>query len=177
MKQPPETDPVIPSSEAADPRRRVLDLLRRMARATAFGGVALGLASAESCSPIVCDPLPPPITCSNPTRAELQSAMTFTAAWVAGDGGALQVRLQLQNFGRTTVTFSSAVTLTGAALGGAAATASGLTVTLSPAAGATAVTAQVPFDCSGVADALTLTLDVSGTPAAGSSVPVTLTAP
>jgi len=172
-----EHDPVIPTSEAADPRRRVLDLLRRMARATAFGGVALGLASAESCSPIVCDPLPPPITCSNPTRAELQNAMTFTATWVAGDGGALQVQLQLQSSSRTTVTFSSSVTLTQATLEGAASTANTLTVTLAPNAGATAVTALVSFDCSGTADTMTLTLDVSGTPVAGGNVPVTLTTP
>lgn len=171
-----EQDGVIPSLETA-PRRRVMDLVRRMAKATALGGAAVGLAAAESCSPLVCDPLPPPITCANPTRAELQNAMSFTARWVAGDAGALEVHLTVSYFGRQTVTFARAVTATNATVKSVSTTATALDADLSPAAGATTVTVALTFDCAGTTDAMTLSLNVSGTPQAGNPVTVTITSP
>jgi hypothetical protein len=172
-----KNDPgVIPSVENT-PRQRVLDLVRRMAKATALGGAALGLASAESCTPLVCDPLPPPITCANPTHAELQQAMNFTAQWVSGDGGAPQVQLSVSNFGRQQVTFSSTVTATGATVVGVSTTDSSLTADLAPTSGATSATVSLNFDCAGTTDAMTLRLDLGGSPTVGAPVTVTLTAP
>ncbi len=165
----------MPPPESA-PRRRVLDLVLRMARVTALGGAALGLSACES-GPIVCDPLPPPITCANPTRAELQQAMVLQAQWVAGQGGALQVALAVDFVGQPSVTFSSTVSVTGGTAGDVVVSPRSLAVNLAPGAGATAVSVVVTFDCSGTTDAMTLRLDVQSPPHAGSPVPVSITAP
>ncbi len=171
-----EKDGVIPSVETA-PRRRVMDLVRRMAKATALGGAAVGLAAAESCGPVVCDPLPPPITCANPTRAELQQAMGLSANWAAGDAGALVVHLRVSNSGRQTVTFARSVTPTNATVLGVTTTATTIEVDLAPNAGASTISVGLTFDCSGTTDAMTLSLDVSSTPQAGNPVTATITSP
>lgn len=174
---PPKEAPNAASSDDAGPRSRVLDLVRRVARATALGSAGLGLAAAESCTPLVCDPLPPPITCANPTRHELQSALDLRAVWQAGDAGTLELRLTVQNNGRQAVTFSPTVTATNATVRGSTTTSSSLTADLAPSAGASTVTVTVSFDCAGTNDLVTLSLNVSGTPAAGTTVPVTITSP
>lgn len=166
----------IPSPESA-PRRRVLDLVLRMARVTALGGAAVGLAACESCGPVVCDPLPPPITCANPTRAELQRAMYLQAQWVAGEGGALQVALVVEFLGQPSVTFSPTVSVTGGTQKDLVVAPRSLAVNLAPGAGAAFVSVGLTFNCSGTLDAMTLRLDVQDPPHAGSPVPVSITAP
>ena len=161
----------------ATPRLRVLDLVRRLARVTLVGGAAAGLSACESCSPVVCDPLPPPIHCSDPTHDELQRSMDFSGRWVAAEGGGLEVSLNVYYYGRPAITFSPAVTLGGASQKRLAVTAESIALNLAPEPGVTRVTVGVRFDCSGTQDALTLTLDVSGTPQAEHPVPVTLTVP
>ena len=174
---PPKDAPTATPSDDTGPRRRVLDLVRRVARATALGSAGLGLAAAESCTPLVCDPLPPPITCANPTRSELQSALSLRAVWQAGDAGALELRLTVENNGRQAVTFSPTVTATNATVRGSATTVSSLTADLAPTSGASTVTVTVSFDCAGTNDLVTLSLNVSATPSAGLFVPVTITSP
>lgn len=166
----------IPSPESA-PRRRVLDLVLRMARVTALGGAAVGLSACESCGPVVCDPLPPPITCANPTRAELQRAMYLEAQWVAVEGGGLEVLLEVEYQGRQPVAFASMVTVVGATQKKLVVTPTSVALNFAPAAGISTVTVGLTFDCSGTTDAMTLSLDVSGTPSAGSRVTVTITSP
>lgn len=171
---PPKSDDELRPVELTGPRTRVMDLLRRMARATALGGAAVSLASCESC---VCDPLPPPITCANPTRAELQRAMSLFARWVPGEGGGLEVQLDVEYHGRQPVSFAPIVALAGAAQKKLVAMPASLVLNLAPTAGVSTVTVGVTFDCSGTTDAMTLSLDVRGTPSSGSEVAVTITSP
>lgn len=159
------------------PRLRVLDLVRRLARVTVLGGAAAGLSACESCSPVVCDPLPPPIHCSDPTHDELLRSMDFSGRWVAAEGGGLEVSLDVYYYGRPAITFSPTVTLGAAGQKRLEVTSDHVSLALVPEAGATHVTVGLRFDCSGTQDALTLTLDVSGTPQADRPVPVTLTVP
>lgn len=159
------------------PRQRVLDLVRRLARVTVLGGAAASLSACESCGPVVCDPLPPPIHCSDPTHDELLRTMSFVARWTAGEGGALEVALDVYYFGRPAITFSPNVTLGAAGQRRLEVTADHVSLALAPEPGAAHVTVGLRFDCSGTSDAMTVTLDVSGTPRAEQAVPVTLTAP
>lgn len=170
-------DPKSPPTPGTPPRLRVLDLVRRLARVTVVGGAAAGLSACESCSPVVCDPLPPPIHCSDPTHDELLRSMDLSGRWVAAEGGGLEVSLNVNYFGRPAITFAPTVTLDGGTQKRLAVTATSVALNLAPAPGVTHVTVGLRFDCSGTQDALTLTLDVSGTPQAESAVPVTLTAP
>jgi len=160
--------------EAESPqRRRVLDLLQRMARTTALGGAAIGLAATEGCPPFAVDPLPPPF-CADPTRVGLQLSMSLSGSWVSGDSGSVRVRLYVSS--HDTVTFSPAVALSGATLVQTATTTNAIEVLLSPDAGAAAVTVHISVDCSGQVAAIVLNLDVRN-PVLNANVPITVVAP
>jgi hypothetical protein len=181
MKPTGQNESVIPNVES-EPRRKVKDLMRRLVKAAAFGSAALGLAAAESACPIVCDPLPPPMTCPNPTHNEVLDSMSFQAEWASADAAGPEGHLSVSFFGRGTVTYSNVVTLTGATLVGTPVVGSG-TVDLRfvPDSGVTAVTAAVNYTCTGSngpgSGTLTLRLDVSSTPSVNQTIPVTLELP
>jgi len=179
MSDPHEKDGVIPNAESPQ-RRRVKQLAIRLLKAAALGGAAVSLAAVESCTPLVCDPLPPPMTCPNPTHAELVNAMTLSAAWETGDAGVAQVRLTVQSFGRTTINFSTMVTVTGGAqVGAATASPDNLVVVFTADPGATEVLVAVSFTCDsdGGTAVMTVKANTSAAPNDGHPVPVSIDSP
>lgn len=169
-----EDEPVIPSAgDPRPPRRRVLEQLQRMARAAALGGAALGLAATEA-GCIVCDPLPPPMTCDPLSHDRLLSEVSLGAAWAPPDGGARLVQLRLTNRGAQGA-FSNPVTVSGAELQGVTTTAQAMEILLVPHAGTVRV--QLTYDCRGARTAIELSLDLSGTDGGAAPIPVNLVTP
>lgn len=160
------------------PRERVLTLLKKMAKTSALVGSALGLAATESCGIIVCDPLPPPLSCPNPGHDELTSAVWFDASWVDVDGGPLEVLLHASDLNGGGLAFTNGVTVTGGTLRSAQVnlSGSGLEVAIAPATGSTTLTVVLSYTCSSTPTTMTVTLDVSA-PRAGGSVAVHLVSP
>lgn len=66
----------------ASPRDRTLAHMRRLL-ATAVAGASIGGCCNEDGNPVVCDPLPPPVSCSSGTRPEklFHDAMEARGAW------------------------------------------------------------------------------------------------
>jgi hypothetical protein len=175
--QPTSPDPesaIKPASikPASPARERTLRHMRRLLAKAAFAGAAL---EGAGCIPIVCDPLPPPVTCQDGvTTDELSAATWWEAHWAQGPGG-LNIQLQVGVYAEN-LTFSGAPSCEGATLESFGREDYELTVLCTPTQGATTVTISIPMKCDAGTDVtLHLTLDVSGTPAVGGTIPVTIT--
>ena len=55
--------------------------------------------AAEPSPPLVCDPLPPPMTCADPRAADLTALTAFEATWTKGKSG-LVISLRIHTSGR-----------------------------------------------------------------------------
>jgi len=166
-------EPVVPSvDDPRHPRRRVLEQLQRMARAAALGGAALGLATTEA-GCIVCDPLPPPMTCANMTHDQALARLGMTASWQPSDGGQQVVELTLTNHSGDSL--SSQVTTSGAGLQGVTATGNALHVLLVPYGSEASV--QVFFECDAGRTPIVVSLDLGSTDGGAAPIPVSLVSP
>ncbi len=161
-------EPIKPTSPARD---RTLRHMRRLLTKAALAGAAL---ESAGCIPIVCDPLPPPVTCDDGvTNDELAQATWSQAHWVQGPSGLMiEVRIWLES---SSLSFTGTPSVESATLDSFAMQKSELTLFCIPTSGATTVRASIPLKCDAVTDAtLPLVLDVSGPSGVGFAVPVTI---
>jgi len=129
-------------------------------------GAALTLGSAcESCQPMVCDPLPPPICDKSPTTQDFmnQGKVQTTAAWNLADaGGDLYVQVELTLYGEgEAITFAADPGLTGARLLTAKRDGAKVSFSFIPNAGVSKVEAVLQVDCATRPEALKLGFDVT----------------
>ncbi len=140
-------------------------------------GAAFGLTASECSQPVVCDPLPPPIDCSNnPTTSTLGLYVDWRAEWTEV-ASSLVVRVNLQIYTsrpENNLTFSGDPELTGAVLREVSRELLLLSFDCSPSEGVTTVDVKVPVGCNGEAESLHLKLDVSEPPVDGANVPITV---
>ncbi len=157
----------------SSPRERTLRHMRRLLETAAVG--AVGLSSCRMPPPIVCDCLPPPINCDQAGSGEVAQWISASAQWVGADRSAgVYVTLNITAPAVTGLTFSGPPTVDNSTLVQPTVSASSLTFWVIPAEGATTAGASVPVQCSTGSTTVFLTFDVSGPPAAGRTVPVTV---
>lgn len=160
----------------APAHRRAQEHLKRILRKTAVAGAALTLGPAcESCQPVVCDPLPPPICDRSPTTADFlnQGKLESQAQWEPADGGELAVSVRLHLWGEgESITFAADPGVIGARLLDVRRDGAEVTFRFVPLAGVSRVEAVIQLDCATRPEALKLGFDV-GTPESGRPVPVT----
>jgi hypothetical protein len=166
----PTPDAALPRP-ASPARERTLRHMRRLLAKAALAGAAL---ESAGCIPIVCDPLPPPVTCDDGvTNDELAFAAFSQAHWVQGPSGLMiEVRIWLESYN---LSFTGTPSVESATLDSFAMQKSELTLFCTPTSGATTVRASIPLKCDADTDAvLPLVLDVSGPSGVGFAVPVTI---
>jgi len=186
MNENPRTDPTDtptdqnPTSEQPPKnqdsvRDRTVRHLRRLLTAGAVGGVAMQLTGCtDGCGPIVCDPLPPPISCDSDLASSTEVLTTVRAEWTqSGADDAVAVDVGDALFTRN-LTFAADPVLTGGTLVSSEITEAGqaLRVTVLPDDGATSISVTITVGCDGQNRVLSYSLDISGGP--GSTIPVSL---
>jgi len=160
-----------PDPKPRDVRERTLAYMRGLIATTVVGTASLGSAGCV----VVCDPLPPPVDCSQPlTSGYLLGFISTTATWRAvGSGFLVELSLGIDPY-RDNFRFSGNPVLTGATpVEGLGFNASMISGRLDPAADSADVEVAVPTTCDDQAAALHLRLSLStSTPRDGESIPV-----
>ena len=144
----------------ATQRQRVRDHMKRLLKATAIAGAALGADACRCGNPLVCDPMPAPVCGTHETASRLIASghLTTQAKWTGSD---VSVSLGLRSFGREKLTFAAAPTTHDGAISAVSPVGTGeLDFTLAPR-GTTLATVVVPIDCNGRPVVLELTVDVA----------------
>lgn len=155
------------------PRDRATSRLARLTAEAAAAGALLQTQACDSCNPVVCDPLPPPIACEHdPTTAELSQQMTWSVTWVT-DGAGLAVQLDVTSWSGQ-VRFAGPPNAVGGSPVSAEVARDRLIAVFAPDPEAVAIQVEIPVTCDGAAEALRARLDVAATPAAGEEVDLTL---
>lgn len=156
------------------PQERAAEHLKKLLRSAALGGAALGISSGCS-SPMVCDPLPPPICDNSPTTATFmnQGVLSSSAVWQQRDAGglAVHVELTLSDYQKEGIGFVGDAAVSGAALLGASHDSATARFDFLPDQGVLKVEAVLELSCNKKAEALKLAFDVSN-PGAGNAVTV-----
>lgn len=158
--------------ETGELRQRIERHLRQLVTAGAVTGASLQL---TACPPVVCDPLPPPLTCSGDMGTDdFNSWIYRSAMWISSGGGVLaSVTLQIELYGDAgRLAFTAAPTLQGGSLVDHTLTEHQLDLKIRPDTGVDEVLITVPVDCKGIAEQLQLVLDVRDAAQVGQSIPI-----
>lgn len=172
--EPSRPDPPCSSKDTGSPapnspRERTRRHMRRMLKAAAMGIVA----SSSGAGCIVCDPLPPPISCSQDlTESYLSQFMGWTGAWVDVENVGLAVSLDIY-INTTGLDFADQPTAQEATISYVAKQPGQITLVLVPSADATSVQVSIPVTCGEKTATLDLAVDVTGQRQAGSYVAIT----
>jgi len=119
-----------------------------------------------------CDPAPEPY-CTNTDRTTWLESVTAEAAWQAGSVPAAVV-LTLSRLGPYPFSFESTFTVVGGSLISTETTSDGYRLTLGPDAGVTELRVNGQLLCEAATAALTVTLELSASPDAGTAIPTTV---
>jgi hypothetical protein len=152
--------------EPASPvRERARKHLRNLLATSAVTGAAAKMAA---CIPVVCDPMPPPLTCDASQDTSYYVGNTFVSAqaqWVLGAGNSWTVSVVVNSNSYASdgrITFSADPVVIGATVGPVTRTETQVSFSLTPETNATSVRVDLAISCQDVADALRFRLDVSG---------------
>lgn len=157
------------------PRERTLRHLRRaLATGSRLGSAAVFVAACgdKETGGVVCDPLPPAVTCGpDLDEGELVGITYGSATWVQGTEG-LQVSADLEFVEEANrLAFTADPVLEGGSLVGAPVLSGArITFVFAPDPGSLEVRAVLPVDCEGVASTVTAVFDTSQAPVEGASV-------
>jgi hypothetical protein len=158
--------------ESSELRQRIERHLRQLVTAGAVTGASLQL---TACPPVVCDPLPPPLTCSGDMGTDdFNSWIYRNAMWISADAGVLaSVTLQIELYGDAgRLAFTAVPVVQGGTLVHHTLAERQLDLQVRPDSGVDEVLITVPVDCKGIAEQLVLALDVSTAAQVGQSIPV-----
>jgi hypothetical protein len=146
------------------PRDRVRARAQRLAQ--------LAVIAAAPVLNTACDPAPAP-SCASDSTANLVKEVSATALWIQ-EGAIFEVQITVAGDGYGIVFADQGFTVTGGTPGNIDVSSGNLVMTITPDAGATQITLTGKVTCAPLATDYHLTLDVSGTPAVGAAVPVTV---
>jgi hypothetical protein len=149
---------------ASPARERARHHLRGLLATGAVTGAAAQLAA---CPPVVCDPMPPPLTCAAAQTTEyyLGYWVGVQAHWVLHVGNTWSIAGDVSSYATGTdrrIVFTADPVLVGATLDAVDRSATNIHFACTPTAGADEVRMDVAINCNDVADMLRLRLDISG---------------
>ena len=157
------------TKEQSPARQRTLRHMRGLLTKTVAGAV-LGTAGCKW-PPIVCDPLPPPVDCNALAEGHVVPWLAEAATWIGATAQA-GIRVQFTFLG-SDATFSGAPVADAGTVQDIAVEVGGLEFTFVPAAGATTAHLSANVQCQTGTATVGFTLDLTGTPAPGTAVPLT----
>jgi hypothetical protein len=158
----------VPASPSAARQRTLRHLRGLLAKAVA--GAALGATGCDP-PPIVCDPLPPPVDCTDLAAGDVARWLTGDATWI-GTAAEAGIRVRLSFYG-SEVTFVGSPTVDAGTTQDVEADMGELTFTYVPAAGVETARVSVMVQCRSDSATVVMMLDLQGTAAPGVAVPLT----
>lgn len=143
----------------------------------ATGAVTGAAAQVAACIPVVCDPMPPPLTCSADNRTDyyLPEYVGAQAHWVLGAGNSYTVSVVISSYATAAdekIVFTADPVLVGGTSGPIDRKESQISFSFAPSAGATEARFDVAINCNAVADTLRFRVDLAGARGANVNIPV-----
>ena len=150
-------------------RQRVVAQVKELMASTALASAAVSGVYAESGHGVVCDPLPPPLVCTDPGLAD---RIFWRAVWKQiGSSFQPEVTASIYRVHGDTLTFGDP-SAKNAKVGSISKGPGSITFTLLPRKGASTVELTVKFQCGAVTEEVKQRLTLSGAPIPGAAIPI-----